>query len=162
MANKNSVKKSNTRPMRYSDLHDVQLIEQQVYEYPWSRTIMSDCIRTGYICRIIEVDFELVGYGFLSFAAGESHLLNLSISPQHQGKKLGRVMLERLLKEAVKNSVGCTYLEVRPSNTSAVALYKSHGFNQIGIRKGYYPTADGREDALVLSINLATEPGFTS
>ncbi|HID46022.1 MAG TPA: ribosomal-protein-alanine N-acetyltransferase [Chromatiaceae bacterium] len=136
--------------MTDDDLESVLTIEEQVYTHPWSRTILRDCLRTGYECLVYEASREILAYSVVSVAAGEAHLLNLSVHPQHQGKGLGRLVLRRVIRHAGEKA-DTLFLEVRVSNQVARQLYESEGFNEIGQRFNYYPAKKGREDALVFA-----------
>lgn len=139
------------RAMRDPDLAKVMQIEQQNYEFPWSQGIFKDCIRAGYQCVIGESGTELIAYGIMSVAAGECHLLNISVAPDWQGYGFGRRLVMHLLDLAVEKDAQLAILEVRPSNTVARNLYYSLGFEQVAVRKNYYPGQNGRENALVLA-----------
>ena len=90
-----------------------------------------------------------MGYGISTIGAGESHVLNLCVAPNWQGRGYGRVILQKLIDEATRFKADSLFLEVRPSNPNAIKLYRSVGFNEIGMRKDYYPARNnGREDAL--------------
>jgi ribosomal-protein-alanine N-acetyltransferase len=142
------------RAMRVADLDSVCGIENRVYPFPWTRGNFSDSIDAGYVCTILECDAVIVGYAVLAVAAGESHLLNLSIDKAWQRRGLGRALLLHLIDAARAREARIMLLEVRPSNTAARALYSASGFSQITVRRGYYPDTQGREDALLLSIAL--------
>lgn len=142
------------RALRESDLNAVMAIEVRGYPYPWTRGIFLDCLRAGYPGLAMERDGLLIGYGVLSIAADEAHVLNICIDPLAQSRGLGRQLLRALVRLAADRGAQRVFLEVRPSNTPAVALYHSEGFNEIGRRPRYYPAAQGREDALVLAIEL--------
>ncbi len=142
------------RPMRELDLERVAEIERAAYEFPWSPGVFRDCLRVGYNCWVIELDGEVQAYGIMSIAAGESHVLNLCVNTPWQGRGLGRRMLCKLLDVARDHYANVTMLEVRPSNPHALHLYESIGFSEIGVRRGYYPARNGREDALLLAIDL--------
>ncbi len=105
----------------------------------------------------MENDGVLVGYGVLSIAADEAHVLNVCIDPYSQTRGLGRRLFRALVKLARDHGAQRVFLEVRPSNTPAVALYHSEGFNEIGRRPRYYPAKDGREDALVMAMELVDD-----
>jgi ribosomal-protein-alanine N-acetyltransferase len=143
------------RAMTQEDLEQVMDIEVSAYNYPWTRRIFSDCLRVGYQCRVAEVDGQLAGYGIMSTGAGEAHILNLCVARNFQGHGLGRKLLLHLLDRARELEVDTVFLEVRPSNTPAMRLYESLGFNRVGTRKDYYPAEDGREDAAILALTLA-------
>ncbi|WP_455199129.1 ribosomal protein S18-alanine N-acetyltransferase [Kaarinaea lacus] len=145
----------NIRPMTADDIDAVMDIEFSIYPYPWTRRIMDDCLRVGYHCMVGEVDGVLAGYCIMSTGADEAHILNLCVASEFQRRGLGRFMLTTVLNGAKSLDVQNVFLEVRPSNFSALSLYEQLGFNEIGIRKDYYPAKDGREDAVILALNLS-------
>ena len=142
------------RPMAIPDLHDVMLVEKSAYAYPWTKGIFADCMRAGYDCWVAQRDNELVGHAVLSAAAGESHILNLTVRHNEQGQGIGRQLLAHLVNRARLLSAEILLLEVRPSNQAAIHLYQSSGFNEIGCRKGYYPAPNGNEDALLFALQI--------
>ena len=142
------------RALRESDLNAVMAIELRGYPFPWTRGIFIDCLRAGYPGLAMERDGLLVGYGVLSIAADEAHVLNICIDPLAQSRGLGRQLLRAMVQLAADRGAQRVFLEVRPSNTPALALYHSEGFNEIGRRPRYYPAAQGREDAVVMAIEL--------
>lgn len=142
------------RALRESDLNAVMAIELRGYPFPWTRGIFIDCLRAGYPGLAMERDGLLVGYGVLSIAVDEAHVLNICIDPLAQSRGLGRQLLRALVQLAADRGAQRVFLEVRPSNTPALALYHSEGFNEIGRRPRYYPAAQGREDAVVMAIEL--------
>lgn len=142
------------RPMHEEDVPGVMMVELLNYPYPWTEGIMRDCLRANYSCWVYEAADRIVGYGILSVGAGEAHILNISIHPDHQGLGLGRELMNHLLDLARGHGADTAFLEVRPSNRAALHLYESIGFNQVGLRRDYYPAADGREDALIMALTL--------
>ncbi|MHB1271688.1 MAG: ribosomal protein S18-alanine N-acetyltransferase [Rhodanobacter sp.] len=142
------------RAMRMADLATVSALENVSYEFPWSPGIFTDCLKAGHPCWVLCVDAAIAGYGILSMGAGEAHVLNICIGPAYRGKGLGRHLLRRLLDIARWNGAERVYLEVRTSNPLAKALYESVGFREIGRRPRYYPARDGREDAIVMALDL--------
>jgi len=145
------------RPMREADLDAVLAIEVRAYPFPWTRGIFRDCLNADYPAWVLERDGALLGYGVMSIAAGEAHVLNVCAAPEVQGQGHGRRLLRTLLQLARGRGVERVYLEVRPSNPAAIALYDSEGFNEIGRRPRYYPAKDGREDAIVMAMELLPE-----
>ena len=141
-------------PMREEDLDEVMPIETSIYTHPWTRGNFADSLRAAYQCRTWRVDGELVGYLVLAVAAGEAHLLNLSVAPGRQRRGFGGVLLGETMGIARGLGARQLFLEVRPSNQAAQGLYRRFGFRKIGVRHGYYPAREGREDALVLSREL--------
>ena len=143
------------RPMREADLDAVMRIEEAAYPFPWTRGIFRDCMRADYPMWVQKLDDEIVGYGVLSVALDEAHLLNLCTAAQAEGRGLGRHMLRALLRIARAGGAQRVFLEVRPSNKRAIKLYDAAGFNEIGRRPRYYPAANNcREDALVMAMEL--------
>ena len=142
------------RPMREADLEQVVRIERAAYPYPWSRGNFRDCLQAGYSCWVAEIGGELVGYAILLVAAGEGHVLNCCIAPIWQGRGYGRMLMDLVIETARGHGAESLYLEVRPSNTAALRLYQRLGFVGIALRRGYYPADDGREDALVMRLDL--------
>lgn len=145
------------RPLTLRDLDRLVEIESQAYwSHGWTRGIFEDCLRVGYACWGAEEGSRLAGYGILSVAVGESHLLNLAVDPARQGRGLGRLLLDHMLQSARRWGAECMFLEVRPSNARARDLYARAGFSEFGRRRGYYPAGrdGGREDALVLCLRL--------
>jgi ribosomal-protein-alanine N-acetyltransferase len=137
-----------------ADLKTVTRIEHTAYEYPWSLGIFRDCMLAGYYSLALDVNGVMTGYGIMSVAAGEAHILNLCVHPSSQRLGYGRQLLDALLERARECAVRKVFLEVRPSNKAALNLYHSMGFVQIGVRPAYYHAANGREDAIVLSLTL--------
>jgi ribosomal-protein-alanine N-acetyltransferase len=142
------------RPMQEADVAAVAALERSSYQFPWTEGIFRDCVRVGYVCRVMEIGRDIVGYGVLSAGAGEAHILNLCVALEYRCRGLGRLMLGHLIERARGFGVREAFLEVRPSNTTAIRLYQSMGFEQIGIRRGYYQASTGREDAVVLKLDL--------
>jgi len=143
------------RPMRPVDVEAVAAIEARAYEFPWSPGIFRDCLRAGYECWVLGAATQgPVGYGVLSVAAGEAHILNVCVAPEAQGRGYGRRLLHRLVDLARWHRAERVFLEVRPSNAKAIVLYERTGFNEIGRRPNYYPARRGREDALVMAMEL--------
>lgn len=147
------------RPMRRRDVGAVHAIERDSYAYPWSKSIFADCLRIGYCCRVADVDGQVGAYAILSAGAGESHLLNLCVAAAHRRAGLGQLMLEGITVDARLLGAQRLFLEVRPTNAAAVALYERNGFRVIGRRPDYYPAEAGREDALVMVRQLADGDG---
>ncbi|HSN70657.1 MAG TPA: ribosomal protein S18-alanine N-acetyltransferase [Steroidobacteraceae bacterium] len=154
-----SIPAATIRPMRLADVPDVLEVERASYRFPWSDGIFRDCIRVGYLCRVLEIDDQIVGYGILSYGAGEAHVLNVCVREDLRGTGLGRRLMEVLLDCARAAGMEHAFLEVRPSNPAAVHLYESMGFARVGLRRAYYQAAGGREDALVYRLALTRRKG---
>jgi len=138
------------RPMRVTDVAEVVAIERSSYQFPWSEGIFRDCLRVGYVCRVVTLSRQVVAYGVMSFGAGEAHILNLCVEQAHRCRGVGRQLLGSLIERASAARMSEAFLEVRPSNTAAIRLYLALGFEQVGMRRGYYQAVGGREDAAVL------------
>ncbi len=142
------------RPMTQADLPEIMAIEQQAYEFAWTEAVFSDCLQVGYCCWVFVEGAALRGYAIVAVALDEAHLLNLCVHPLWQNRGIGRTILLHVLELARTHGACRVFLEVRPSNDAAVHLYYDLDFYLIGRRRAYYPAADGREDALVLSRSL--------
>ncbi len=142
------------RRMTGEDLDAVLAIEQAVYPHPWTHGNFSDSLAAGYHCWIVECGGEVAGYSVVMIAAGEAHLLNLSVSAPWQRRGLGREILNFVLKLARDTAARKILLEVRPSNAVARSLYAAAGFSEIAVRRGYYPAGEAREDAVVMQLEL--------
>ncbi len=143
------------RRMQEDDLPTVLAVERSAYRAPWSEAIFRDCLRVQYLCMVVERDADIIGHVVLSFAVGECHILNLCVHPRLHNRGIGRRILRRVLRLARHRKADTVFLEVRASNVPAIALYQSEGFDEVGLRRGYYPAASGnpaqREDAVVMA-----------
>lgn len=143
------------RPMLLADLERIMFIEERAYPYPWTLGIFQDCLKNP-TCHayLYEPNQQILAYCVLSVAVGELHILNITVEPKQQQQGLGR----RLLATAEQIGRGLEaqdcFLEVRPSNIPAIRLYASQGFNEIGLRKNYYPAKNGREHAILMAKTL--------
>lgn len=142
------------RPMQLGDIAAIMDIERRVYAFPWSEGIFRDCVHVGYCCWVYAQQEQITGYAVMSIGAAEAHILNLCVAPEQQGRGLGSQMLLHLLELAGHHQAVTVFLEVRPSNTKALKLYHALGFQDVGIRKDYYPDHKGRENALILERKL--------
>ena len=142
--------------MQVGDLPDVLTIENDVYPHPWTRGNFLDSLYSGYEAWTLrEPTGPLAGYFLVMLAVDEAHLLNISVRRDLHGKGAGRLQLDKVVEIAKEKGMASILLEVRPSNDRALTVYKRYGFEQIGVRKGYYPAANNsREDALVMRFHL--------
>lgn len=151
------------RPMTVGDLDAVVAIEQRAYSHPWSRGNFTDSLAAGYLAELWfdENGSEVLGYLVAMAGVDELHLLNITVAPEHQGRGLGRQMMASLREHALAQGAATLWLEVRASNQRAQALYRGLGYTQVGLRRGYYPALQRREDAVVMSLALgpAAEAG---
>jgi len=143
------------RTMSFVDLKQVLTVEHKAYPHPWTLGIFRDCLRIGYNAWVMTMNNNIIGYGIVMLSPGEAHILNICIDPDYQRKGLGRYLLRHLIKKSQQTDVDMVLLEVRRSNAGAQQLYLSEGFHELGVRKGYYPAQNGREDAIILAKYLA-------
>jgi ribosomal-protein-alanine N-acetyltransferase len=143
------------RRMATDDLVAVEAIERAVYTHPWTIGNFTDSLDAGYHCWIMECDGEVAGYSVVMIAAGEAHLLNLSIALPLQRQSLGSELLRFVVKLARDYGAQTIYLEVRESNVAGRGLYARHGFTEIGVRRAYYPAGAVREDAVTMEKKLS-------
>lgn len=138
------------RPLVAADLSAVLTVEQTCHPFPWSEAILNDCLKAGYPGWVICENGKIVGYGMISLAVGECHILNICVMPQFRRKGYARQLMTTILVYAKQQGAEIAFLEVRVSNTAALNLYRQLGFNEIGVRKDYYPAANGkREDGIM-------------
>ena len=142
------------RVMRPADLQAVAEVELSSYQFPWNIGIFRDCLLAGYQSLVLDIGGNVSGYCIVSIAAGEAHLLNLCIHPSCQRLGYGRRLLVEGLAQARGTGVETVFLEVRPSNDTAISLYHSLGFKLIGRRPSYYQSDDGREDAVIFAASF--------
>ena len=140
--------------MTEADLDAVTAIENEVHAHPWTAGNFSDSLAAGYECWMALSGVETVGYGVVMIAAGEAHLLNLSVARTWQRRGIGSDFTGFFIKLSCDYGADKMYLEVRPSNTAARVLYARRGFAEVGVRRDYYPAADGREDAVIMELAL--------
>jgi len=140
--------------MQHEDIAAIMEVEREIYPYPWTLGNFADSLYAGYSCWVTEVGRDLAGYAVLMLVPPEAHLLNIGIAAHWQRKGLGRKFLAHLIKTARAYHAKTIFLEVRPSNTAAHKLYTAAGFNEVAIRRGYYPMDNGREDAILMALVL--------
>jgi ribosomal-protein-alanine N-acetyltransferase len=144
--------------MQAEDLPVVMKIESE-HDFPWTETMLRDCLSVSYENYVLEKEKKIIGFGILSIATSECEILNIAIATDHRRQGLGFFLLEHLLDFARQRGVRKAYLEVRISNTAALKLYERAGFKAQGLRKGYYPAAEGkREDAVILGCDIMPGP----
>jgi ribosomal-protein-alanine N-acetyltransferase len=141
------------RRMTEADLDAVLKIEYAAFSHPWTRGIFLDGLKSYEIWLMFEGD-QQVGHGVINVIIDEAHLLNITVKPESQGRGLGLLLLDRLMKRAYELNGRECFLELRASNQSAYRLYERYGFNEVGRRRDYYPAVGGREDALVMACTL--------
>lgn len=143
------------RPMTVRDVDAVAAVEATAYGFPWSRGNFVDSLAAGYLAEVLDGgDAGLLGYFVAMPGVDELHLLNITVAPAWQGRGLGSELLDAVRRHAVDRGFAQLWLEVREGNHRARALYRRRGFAEVGLRRGYYPAAGGREDAVVMSLAL--------
>jgi [ribosomal protein S18]-alanine N-acetyltransferase len=153
--------------MNIADVDEVCLIENTIYDFPWTKGNFVDSLNAGYFGSVVRIANSLerlrypsgvVAYAMTMKLPNEVHLLNISVARLSQGKGIGRAYLKALVDDARHKKAEGMLLEVRPSNIAAINLYKTEGFSQVGLRKGYYPMRQNqREDALVFLRALTSQ-----
>jgi tRNA threonylcarbamoyladenosine biosynthesis protein TsaB len=139
------------QPMRHEDIESVMTIENQAYPFPWTSGNFKDSINAGYEALLLKEHGTIIGYMVWMRVVDEAHLLNITLLPARQGHGLGSWMMRHFLAQAQAQQLNQLLLEVRPSNPRAISMYRKFGFEQIGLRKGYYPAGPTqREDAVVM------------
>ena len=144
----------NFSEMSEKDIVDVLAIEQESYGYPWSEKIFYDCINNNYLCRVLTLDDSLIGYLISSLVQDECHIMNLCVKKEYRNFGYGKLILDELHKELFELKCKIIFLDCRPSNNSALKLYQSLGYNEIGKRRNYYPAPNGYEDAIILAKDI--------
>lgn len=143
------------RQMLAEDLPRILPIEQAAYDFPWTEGIFNDCLNSQYRgWVVIDSADRILGYAMMSIAVGEAHVLNLCIDERAKREGLARLLLNHMIDDARERQAFVVLLEVRPSNQPARQLYRRFGFDQIGRRPDYYPARQGREDALILALDI--------
>ncbi len=142
-------------PMNERDLDAVTALEASMQPFPWSRGNFADSLAVGHSVWVLRVGGDLIGFSVVMAVLDEAHLLNIGVCQRYRGQGYGARLLRHAMENARLNHATRLFLEVRPSNERAVDLYRHFGFRQIGLRKGYYPASNGREDALIFDKELA-------
>jgi ribosomal-protein-alanine N-acetyltransferase len=140
------------RPMVVGDVDEVHALECSVFPHPWSRANFMDSLASGYDAWVLRAPAgALAGYFLLMYALDEAHLLDVAVAAPLHGRGIGRYLLDRIAARSRAQRMASILLEVRPSNTRALDVYRQYGYEEIGRRKGYYPAHEGRrEDAIVM------------
>jgi len=140
--------------MAITDLPEVLAIESSAHSHPWSEKLFISNFGKRYINHVLMVEGKLAGYFVASYVAGEVTLLNIAISPNQQGLGLGFSLLDYLKTLSISLDQQEIWLEVRESNQAALKLYQKLGFVEVDIRHAYYPTDNGRENAIIMCCYL--------
>jgi ribosomal-protein-alanine N-acetyltransferase len=142
------------REATLSDVAAIKSIEDESYPFPWSEKVLQDCFGKNYSSWVAEQSDQIVGYLIVTEIVGEIHLLNVCVSPSVRRLGVAKQLLGYLISWASKHSMHSILLEVRESNIAAQSLYVDLRFQLIGRRPNYYPSDEGREDALMFSLDL--------
>ncbi len=142
------------RAMTVADLDAIMEIEPHIYSHPWTRGNFADSLKSAHSAWVLLHNEEIIGYALMMMVLDEAHLLNLSVSKPYQKQGLGRLLLEHMISIAQALNAANMFLEVRASNISAIALYENIGFNEMAVRRGYYPAQHGREDAILMGLAI--------
>lgn len=143
------------RPMSEADVPEVAAIEASVQAFPWTAGNFADGLKAGYGGWVAHRQGRILGFSMTLYAPDVSHLLVIAVAPEAQREGVGTALIRHCEKESRSRGIPAVLLEVRPSNANALAFYHRHGFEQIGIRKDYYPALGGRrEDACVMRKTL--------
>lgn len=140
--------------MTMDDLDLVMHIEPTLYSHPWTLGNFKDSLQAGHSAWVLTLAGEIAGYAVMMLVLDEAHLLNISVAQGAQGQGHGRALLQQMITLARHHQAANMFLEVRVSNTPAIGLYESQGFCEMGLRRNYYPAAQGREDAVLMGLAL--------
>jgi len=135
------------------DIAFVSDIERRNYKYPWTRTIFSDCLSSGYLCTVANFNDKIIGYSIVSISKYDAQILNLCVDKDSRRLGFGEKIMDLLIEDIKSRGLNEIYLEVRSSNKQAISLYKKKGFEQIVVRHNYYRDPNGKEDAKVFFLN---------
>lgn len=142
------------RLLSEEDIPAVMMVEHAAHSHPWRKSSFEDCLKGRHRCWLAEHKSKVVGYVVFTFGGGDSELLNISVAPKWQRRGVGRALVQFAL-DSVKTHADMMFLEVRVSNQKAIELYYRLDFFEVGQRRNYYPTSNGREDALLMACQLA-------
>lgn len=142
------------RAMTEADIDAVLAIELQIHNHPWTRGMFIDSLTGGHEGWLMIRGKELIAYAILMPVLDEIHLLDIGVAKNWQRQGFGEKIYNLIIMLYKDRGMQKLLLEVRQSNAAALALYRHAGCREIGRRKGYYPTTDGREDAIVMESKL--------
>jgi len=140
--------------MQENDLDVVMAIEPTIYLHPWTRGNFNDSLKSGHQACVLTRQDEIIAYSLMSMVLDEVELLNISVAAPYQQQGLGHLLLAHMLEHAITLSATMMFLEVRASNVAAIALYERASFVEVNVRRGYYPSGNGREDAVIMKVTL--------
>ena len=143
----------NLRLIEEEDIQTVMALERSAHSHPWRQSSFEDCLKGRQKCWLAEHNNSLLGYVVVTQGGGDAELLNISVAPNQQRKGIGSSLVQHAI-ECVRDKADMLFLEVRVSNRKAIELYSKEGFFEVGLRKNYYPTLNGKEDALLMAAQL--------
>lgn len=147
-------------PMRMWHLRAVHAIDVQVYPTPWSYPLLrQELALRGTRCHLVaEVGSTVVGHAGIMYVVDEGHITTVAVDPAWQGRGIGVRLMLALTRHALARPVRALTLEVRVSNTKAIALYRRFGYAPAGVRPNYY--TDVPEDALIMWAHDVHHPAY--
>ncbi|MBN6710286.1 ribosomal protein S18-alanine N-acetyltransferase [Haemophilus haemoglobinophilus] len=135
------------------DFAELFLIEQKAHIVPWSLGTLKNNQGERYLNLKKVIDGKIVAFAICNLVLDEATLFNIAVDPEYQGQGLGKELLTELIKCLAERGIQTLWLEVRETNKKARLLYENLGFNEVDIRKNYYPLPDGkRESAVVMAL----------
>ncbi|AJJ10587.1 ribosomal-protein-alanine acetyltransferase [Yersinia rohdei] len=137
-----------------ADLAAAYQIEQASHAFPWTEKTLASNQGERYLNYKLSVEEHMVGFAITQIVVDEATLFNLAIDPKYQRQGYGRLLLEHVIEQLAARNIFTLWLEVRASNARAIALYESLGFNEVSVRRNYYPSANGREDAIMMALPM--------
>lgn len=145
---------NNISTLSAADLATAFKIEQASHAFPWSEATFASNQGDRYLNLKVIAEDQMAGFAITQVVLDEATLFNIAIHPLWQRRGMGRLLLMELIEQLTARNVVTLWLEVRASNLAALALYDDFGFNQVTVRRHYYPLANGREDAIVMALPL--------
>lgn len=133
---------------------DLMAIETACHDFPWSQKTMQTCLAGRYFNGALYADSVLVGFYIGERAGPDNTLMDICIAPDFQGQGFAKVLLQDFIDRSDNMAAENLFLEVRASNAAAIGLYTKAGFAEVGIRKNYYPSRNGKEDAILMALTL--------
>lgn len=145
-----------TRKALIDDLDDIYSIEKKTYDIPWTKNILRGCIIGNYDCFVSLKDSKIIGYLISKIISPDTHILNLTVDKDYRNLGIASQFINLIISQSILYDSKAIFLETRKTNYKAINLYRKFLFKEIGIRKGYYKTKSGREDAIVFRKLLAS------
>ena len=149
------------QPITQETVIELMPIENACHTHPWTEKLFRSCVGGRYFGEYAQAidasgSSKVIGFYIGEYILGEATLMNICVNPIEQGQGLGNALLTQFIQQAKALGGEQLWLDVRTSNTPAIMLYINHGFTEISRRTGYYPTATGYEDSIVMGKKLAS------